>query len=281
VRIDLHTHSYASDGTDAPGDVVREAAEAGLDVVALTDHDTTRGWPDAVDAAQEVGVALVRGIEVSCSTDQGISVHLLGYLQDPEDAALVRETEAARSSREERARRLVERVSKDYPLAWEDVLAQLGPDATVGRPHIADALVARGHVTDRAAAFASLLASRSPYYVPYEAPDAIAMISAIRAAGGVPVLAHPFAAARGRIVPVHVIEEMTEAGLAGLEVEHRDHTPDRRRHLRSLAARLDLLVTGSSDFHGAGKPNALGENLTDPEVFEQIEADGRLPVIRP
>ncbi len=280
MRIDLHTHSFASDGTDAPAEVVRQAAAAGLDVVALTDHDTTRGWAEAAQAAPAVGIALVRGIEISCSAARGISVHLLGYLQDPEHAALVAETEAARDSRQERARRLVERVSRDFPLAWEDVLAQLGPDATVGRPHIADALVARGHVPDRAAAFESLLATRGPYYVPYRAPGAVAMVRAVRAAGGVPVLAHPFAAARGRVVPDRVIEEMAGAGLAGLEVDHRDHTDADRRRLRAMAASLRLLVTGSSDFHGAGKPNRLGENLTEPDVFEQIEAQGALPVVR-
>lgn len=280
MRIDLHTHSFASDGTDAPAEVVREAAAAGLDVVALTDHDTTRGWEAAAESARSVGVALVRGIEVSCSAARGVSVHLLGYLQDPEHAALVEETEAARASRHERARRLVQRVSRDYPLAWEDVLAQLGPDATVGRPHIADALVARGHVPDRAAAFEGILATGGPYYVPYRAPDAVAMVRAIRSAGGVPVLAHPFAAARGRVVPDRVIEEMADAGLAGLEVEHRDHTAADRRRLREMAARLRVFVTGASDFHGAGKPNRLGENLTEPDVFEQIEALGSLPVVR-
>jgi predicted metal-dependent phosphoesterase TrpH len=280
VLIDLHTHSFASDGTDAPAEVVRQAAAAGLDVVALTDHDTTRGWAEAAAAATGAGIALVRGIEVSCSAARGISVHLLGYLQDPDHAALVDATEAARASRQERARRLVERVSRDFPLAWEDVLAQLGPDATVGRPHIADALVARGHVPDRAAAFEGVLATRGPYYVPYRAPDAVAMVRALRSAGGVPVLAHPFAAARGRVVPDRVIEEMADAGLAGLEVDHRDHTDADRRRLRAMAAGLGLLVTGSSDFHGAGKPNRLGENLTEPDVFEQIEAQGSLPVVR-
>lgn len=280
MLIDLHTHSYASDGTDSPGDVVRAAARAGLDVVALTDHDTTRGWAEAADAVAEAGVALVRGIEVSCSTSRGVSVHLLGYLQDPEHATLADETEAARASRQDRARELVERVGRDYPLTWEDVLEQLGPEATVGRPHIADALVARGHVPDRAAAFAGMLASRSPYYVPYRAPDVVAMVRAIRTAGGIPVLAHPFAAARGRVVPTRVIEDMTEAGLAGLEVDHRDHTAQDRERLRTLAQRLGLFVTGSSDFHGTGKPNRLGENVTAPAVFEQIEAQGALPVVR-
>lgn len=280
MRIDLHTHSTASDGTDAPGEVVRAAAAAGLDVVALTDHDTTRGWAQAQAAAVELGVALVRGIEVSCSTPRGISVHLLGYLQDPTHPALVGQTEAARASRHERAQELVERVAKDYALDWEDVLAQLGPEATVGRPHIADALIARGHVPDRAAAFAGLLATKGPYYVPYDAPDAVAMVSAIREAGGVPVLAHPFAAARGRVVPDRMIRQMTDAGLAGLEVDHRDHTLQDRERLRAMARELGLLVTGSSDFHGSGKPNRLGENVTAPEVFERIEEMGELPVVR-
>ena len=280
MRVDLHTHSVASDGTDTPADVVRQAAAAGLDVVALTDHDTTRGWAEASRAAQETGVALVRGIEVSCSAPRGISVHLLGYLHDPAHAAVVAETEAARASRMTRARRIVERISHVYPIRWEDVLAQLGPDATVGRPHIADALVAAGHVPDRAAAFSDVLSARSPYYVPYRAPDAVAMVKAIREAGGVPVLAHPRAAARGRVVPDRVVERMAEAGLAGLEVEHRDHSAGARRRLRAQAAGLGRLMTGSSDFHGAGKPNRIGENLTDPEVFEQIEAAGALPGLR-
>lgn len=279
MRIDLHTHSYASDGTDAPGQVVRDAAAQHLDVVALTDHDTTRGWDEAADAAIEVGIALVRGTEVSCSA-RGVSVHLLSYLQDPDHEALVAQTEAARRSRHTRARRIVERVARDYPLTWEDVVAQLGPDATVGRPHIADALVARGHVPDRSTAFQHVLSSRGPYYVPYAAPDAIAMVRAVREAGGVPVLAHPRAAARGAVVPTVVIEEMVGAGLFGLEVDHRDHGDAVRRRLRRLAADLGLQVTGSSDYHGTGKPNRLGENLTAPEVFAQIEEQGRLPVVR-
>jgi predicted metal-dependent phosphoesterase TrpH len=280
VRIDLHTHSYASDGTDAPGQVVRDAAAAGLDVVALTDHDTTRGWDEAGRSAVEHGIALVRGIEVSCSASR-ISVHLLGYLLDPEHPELVARTESARESRDARARRIVERIARDYDISWEDVLAQLGPEATVGRPHIADALVARGHVPDRTTAFERLLHTRGRYYVPYEAPDAVAMVRAIRSAGGVPVLAHPRAARRGRVIPVDVIEAMADAGLAGLEVDHRDHDDAQRRELRELAARLGLLVTGSSDYHGAGKPNRLGENLTASEVFAAVEEQGALPVVRP
>lgn len=280
MRIDLHTHSNRSDGTSAPADVVREAVAAGLDVVALTDHDTTLGWAEATDAAVAAGVALVRGEEISCSA-AGISVHLLSYLHEPDHPAVLDLTEAARKSREVRARTLVERLGRDHPIVWDDVLAQIGPGATVGRPHIADALVALGLVPDRASAFEHLLSVRGPYYVPYAAPQALVMVGAVRAAGGVPVLAHPRAVARGRVVPLTVIEEMADAGLAGLEVDHRDHPAEWREWLRVLAARLGLLCTGSSDYHGTGKPNRLGENLTSPEVLDAIEEQGALPVVRP
>lgn len=279
MLVDLHTHSYASDGTDSPGEVVRAAAAAGLDVVALTDHDTTRGWDEAATAAVASGVALVRGAELSCVAS-GIAVHLLSYLHDPQHGALLAQAEAMRQSRQGRARRIVERLGRDYPISWADVVAQLGPDATVGRPHIADALVARGLVADRTAAFDRLLSVRSPYYVPYAAADAVTLVRAARAAGGVPVLAHPWARSRGRIVSTAVVEEMVDAGLGGLEVDHRDHTDADRRRLRDIAARLGLFVTGASDYHGSGKPNRLGENVTDPEVLEQVEAEGMLAVVR-
>ena len=279
VRIDLHTHSVASDGTDEPAQLVAAAALAGLDVVALTDHDSTRGWAEAERAALEHGVALVRGAEISCRTG-GISVHVLSYLHDPDDAGLLAESERTRTARLTRAREMVERIAVDHPLTWADVEEQTVAGTTVGRPHIADALVERGHVTDRSAAFASLLAVGSPYYVEHYAPDAVRAVALIRAAGGVPVMAHP-AAARGRIVADAVIEAMVGAGLAGLEVHHRDHDAHQRERLLRLAERLGLLVTGSSDYHGAGKPNLLGENTTAPEVLAELEARGRLPVIRP
>ena len=280
MRIDLHTHSVASDGTDAPADVVVAAARAGLDVVALTDHDTTSGWADAADAALAHGVALVRGAEISCRAG-GLSVHLLSYLHDPADAALLAQTEDTRESRLLRARRIVERLAEDYPLTWADVEAQTEEDTTVGRPHIADALVARGHVVDRNAAFATLLAVGSRYYVPHHAPDAVAAVRLVRAAGGVPVLAHPAASRRGSVVADDVIAAMVDAGLAGVEVDHRDHDETQRAHLRGIARELDLLTTGSSDYHGTGKANLLGEHTTSPDVLAQIEAQGRLPVVRP
>lgn len=281
MRIDLHTHSTASDGTQAPAQVVREAAAAGLDVVALTDHDTTRGWAEAVVSARECAITLVPGIEISCQTG-GISVHLLGYLPDPAHTGLLAELEHARDSRATRARRMVELIAEDHPLAWADVLAQSGVDATLGRPHIADALVARGIVPDRDTAFSDLLDSRSPYHVSHYAPDPVLAVRLVRAAGGVPVMAHPFAHRRGRVVADEVIEELAEAGLAGLEVRHRDHDRPARAHAADLAAALGLIQTGSSDYHGGGKHNRLGENLTDPESLEQLldQACGPTSIVR-
>ncbi|MEZ0448473.1 PHP domain-containing protein [Cellulomonas sp. ICMP 17802] len=280
MRIDLHTHSTASDGTEAPAQVVAAAAAAGLDVVALTDHDTTAGWADAEDAARHHGIALVRGTEVSARA-AGISIHLLSYLQDPAHPALAVELDRTRDARLNRARQIVELLAADVPITWDDVLAQSRDAVVVGRPHIADALVARGVVPDRDAAFAHLLASSGPYHVPHYAPDGTDAVRAIRAAGGVPVFAHPGADARGHIVPDRVFDRLAAAGLAGLEVHHRDHSPAQRARLTAIADRLGLLVTGSSDYHGDGKANRLGENLTAPEVLAAIEEQGTTKVVRP
>jgi len=279
VRIDLHTHSSVSDGTESPGELVASAAAAGLDVVALTDHDTTAGWAEASDAARRLGVALVPGTEVS-ALSRGVSVHLLSYLQDPADPALADVIAQTRDARLHRGRAIVERLSEDLPITWDDVLAQQQPGTVVGRPHIADALVALGVVPDRTAAFADLLSARGRYYVPYYAPEAVEAVEAVLASGGVPVFAHPGADGRGRVVPDSAIEELAEAGLAGLEVHHRDHTPEQRARLTALADRLGLLVTGSSDYHGTGKDNVLGENTTTPEVLAEIERRGRTAVVR-
>lgn len=284
AMIDLHTHSTASDGTMSPTELLAAAGAAGLSTVALTDHDTIAGWEEAVAASTAYGVALVRGIEISCA-HRGTSLHLLAYLPDPFDAALVAELDHTRSSRVTRLQRMVELMAADgIPIGYADVLAQVdGPDTTVGRPHIADALVAKGIVPHRDTAFASYLGGRSPYYVSHYAPDAVRAVRLVRAAGGVPVMAHPFADARGRVVPDAVIEEMAWAGLGGLEVEHRDHSASQRARGHELARSLGLFTTGSSDFHGAGKQNRLGEHTTAPEVLAQIEAEasGRTEVVRP
>jgi len=281
VRIDLHAHSNVSDGTQAPGAVMASAAEAGLDVVALTDHDSTDGWAEAASAARSNGVALVPGMEISCRTTEGISVHLLCYLHDPVHPGLLEEITKAKDARFTRAERMVSLLAEDYPLSWDDVIHHVAPGATLGRPHIADALVAAGVVADRTEAFESILTSRSRYFVQHYAPDPAFAVELVRAAGGVPVFAHPVASARGRIVGERTYREMIDAGLAGLEIYHRDNPEEGRTFLRKLADRHGLLVTGSSDYHGAGKPNLLGENLTSPEVFARIEELGTgTPVVR-
>lgn len=271
MRIDLHAHSNVSDGTQAPADVIASAADAGLDAVALTDHDSTGGWAEATVAAREHGIALVPGMEVSCRTQDGISVHLLSYLHDPAHPGLLEEITKAKDARHTRAKRMVSLLSEDYPLTWDDVIHHVAPGATLGRPHIADALVAAGVVEDRSEAFSSILTSRSRYWVQHYAPEPALAVELVRAAGGVPVFAHPVASSRGRIVGERTYREMIDAGLAGLEIYHRDNPEEGREFLRGLAERYGLFVTGSSDYHGAGKPNLLGENLTSPEVLARIE----------
>jgi predicted metal-dependent phosphoesterase TrpH len=271
VSIDLHTHSFASDGTDSPAALMRAARQAGLDIVALTDHDTTSGWAQAMTALPD-GLTLVPGAEISCALG-GISLHLLAYLFDPDDEPLRAELDLAFDDRVPRAQEIVRLLAAaGHPISWQDVLDQTEPDATVGRPHIADALVRLGVVPDRSAAFAGLLHDNSPFYVRHYAVDPVLAVRLVRAAGGVPVFAHPGAATRGRTVGDDVIAALAEAGLAGLEVDHRDNPPETREHLRGLARELGLLVTGASDFHGAGKPNRLGENTTTRDVYDALLA---------
>jgi hypothetical protein len=217
-------------------------------------------------------------MEISCQAG-GISVHLLSYLHDPTHPALAAELARTRADRLTRARRMVERISRDHDLTWADVQAHVGDEATVGRPHIADAMVAKGLVASRDEAFATVLHNRSPYHLPHYAPDARHAVALVRAAGGVPVMAHPLAGRRGRVVADSVIADLAAAGLAGLEADHRDHLPHERQHLRGLAADLGLFVTGSSDYHGQGKENRLGENLTAPDVLAAIEAAGTGSVV--
>lgn len=274
MRIDLHAHSNVSDGTETPAVVMQAAARAKLDAIALTDHDSTDGWAQAAEAAVAAGVAFVPGIEISCRTAKGISVHLLSYLHDPAHPGLLEEITKAKDARLTRAERMVTLLAEDYPLTWDDVIHHVAPGATLGRPHIADALVAAGVVSDRSEAFSSILTSRSRYFVQHYAPDPAVAVELVRSAGGVPVFAHPVASARGRIVGEQTYQEMIDAGLAGLEIEHRDNPEEGRRFLRRLAERHDLLVTGSSDYHGTGKPNLLGENLTAPDVLVRIEEMG-------
>jgi len=269
VLIDLHAHSSASDGTETPAELVRAAAAARLDAVALTDHDTVRGWDEAAAALPD-GLRLVRGAEISCAYD-GVSLHLLAYLVDPAHEELAEEMAMALDDRVPRAKAIVAKLADaGYPITWDLVLAQLSDGATVGRPHIADTLVALQVVPDRSAAFDTLLHDGSEFFVGHYYVDAVRAIGLVRAAGGVPVFAHPAAATRGTTVGDDAIRAMAAAGLAGLEVDHRDNAPADRERLRALAVELGLLVTGASDYHGSGKDNRLGEHTTDPAVLEEL-----------
>lgn len=277
-RIDPHTHSVYSDGTDTPAQLLRAAADAGLDAIGLADHDTTAGWDDACEAVAATGVSLIRAAEVSCCAS-GVTVHLLGYLFDPASPGLVDTFRRSRADRETRAQRMVANLSADYPISWEDVLSCAPPGGPVGRPHIADALVAAGCFPDRGAAFVEALHPSGPYYVHHWAPDPVDAVHLVREAGGVPVLAHPRARARSRLLPESVIGDMADAGLFGIERDHRDHEACDRADVDRIACRLGLAVFGASDYHGSGKPNRIGENVTEPRVIADLVAQGCLEVV--
>ncbi|WP_030207143.1 PHP domain-containing protein [Streptomyces bikiniensis] len=279
MRIDLHTHSTASDGTDSPAELVRNAAAAGLDVVALTDHDTTRGHAEAIAALPE-GLTLVTGAELSCRVD-GIGLHMLAYLFDPEEPALLAERELVRDDRVPRARAMVGKLRElGVPVTWEQV-ARIAGDGSVGRPHVAEALVELGVVPDVSGAFApDWLADGGRAYVGKHELDPVEAIRLVKAAGGVTVFAHPLAVKRGRVLPEAAIARLAEAGLDGIEVDHMDHDEATRARLRGLAKELGLLTTGSSDYHGSRKTCRLGEYTTDPEIYGEItrRAAGAFPV---
>jgi predicted metal-dependent phosphoesterase TrpH len=267
--IDLHTHSRVSDGTQSPRELMFDAAASGIRTVALTDHDSTAGWAEAAEAAAEAGITLIRGMEFSTRV-RGTSVHLLAYLFDPDDAGIVAETARIRDARFGRAQRMVERIGADYPLTWDDVLAQAQDGSTIGRPHIADALVERGHAATRTEAFGGILHWRAGYYEPHYAPEPMEAVRLVTAAGGVPVLAHPATRGVGDIVSEERLAQLVEAGLFGLELDHRENKPEPRARLETMAKRYGLAVTGSSDYHGAGKVNRLGENTTTPDVLDRL-----------
>jgi 3',5'-nucleoside bisphosphate phosphatase len=277
VRIDLHVHSSASDGTDPPAEVMRRAAAANLDVVALTDHDTLAGIGPAARALPP-GLTLVPGMELSCMYE-GRSMHLLGYLTDPENAALAAETELIRDDRTRRARAMVARLrALGAPVTWEQVTAIAG-GAVVGRPHIARALAEAGVVATPADAFtAEWIADGGRAHVGRYAPDPARAITLIRGAGGVPVLAHP--RSPGYEIDDEVIVGLVSAGLAGLEVFHPDHDHSERTRLTQLAAALNLVMTGGSDDHGAFNESGLGSETTPPEQYERlrVQATGTSPV---
>lgn len=276
-RIDLHTHSTISDGTDSPAELVAAAAAAGVDVLAITDHDTTGGWAAAA-AALPKEMRLVRGAEFSCTSptgrgDRDVAVHILGYLFDPEHEAIVAEQTRLQAERSYRLRRMTEKMAADgYPVDPDVVLALLPEGASAGRPHLARALVTAGVVESVSEAFATLLYNGSPYYFPKQDTPVETAVEMVRAAGGVTVWAHPFARKRGRVVEPSMIATLVAAGLSGVEVDHPDHSPEDRELLRGMAAELGLAATGSSDYHGTNKVTPIAAETTAPEALEQLVA---------
>jgi 3',5'-nucleoside bisphosphate phosphatase len=273
VRIDLHTHTRASDGTQTPEELVRAAKAAGLDVLGLTDHDATVGWTEAARTAEEVGITLVRGAEIS-TKHLGRGAHLLAYLLDPTYPPLVEQLEKVLDGRTSRVPAMLERLRDlgiDIDIA--DVRRAADGTAATGRPHVADALVTLGVVPDRSSAFERYLNPGRPAYVNRFAPALAEMIHIVDGAGGVSVLAHPWRRHGPESMTEGSITELAGLGLAGLEVDHQDHTPAERERLRAIAERLDLVVTGSSDHHGAGKlDHELGRHTTAPEQYERLLA---------
>ncbi|GAA2776434.1 PHP domain-containing protein [Kitasatospora sp. CM 4170] len=284
MRIDLHAHSNASDGTDSPAELVAAAVAAGLDVVALTDHDTVAGHAEAAEAVHALPagtrLTLVPGAELSCVVE-GISMHLLAYLFDPAEPAFAQERELVRTDRFRRGRAIVERCrALGADISWEQV-ERIAGAGSVGRPHIASALVEAGVVATVSDAFtAEWLANGGRADVRKHETDPVEAVRLVRAAGGVPVFAHPGAVKRGRTVSDQVIADLAAAGLAALEVDHTDHDEAAREHLRALAGDLGLLTTGSSDYHGTRKTVRLGEHTTDPAVYEALvaQATGAKPI---
>jgi len=273
MRIDLHTHSLISDGTDTPAELVRKAQGVGLDVVALTDHDTFDGLDEAVAEGDRLGVGVLRGMELSCSR-RGNSVHVLAYGADPANPGLSAEMAKVRDGRLGRLAGVLERLAElGVPVSEAEVMAQVGNSPSVGRPHIADALIKAGHVRDRQEAFDRFLADGGPAHVPRYTIDVERGIDLVHQAGGLAVIAHPWGRGREHLLPPGVLTALTrDHQLDGIEVDHQDHDPDIRTRLRALADSLGLLATGSSDYHGTGKlDHELGCNTTDPEVFAEIQ----------
>ena len=277
MLIDLHTHTNASDGTDSPTQLIDKAINRGINILALTDHDTTRGWDEAKSALlnhpSNTEMKLVLGSEISCQDENGISIHMLGLLFDPDYQPLFEVLERTRENRHSRMERIIARLNEaGIDITIDEVNAQRQGDATLGRPHLADALVARGHVASRDEAFAALLHNKSKFYINHYSPSPVETIKLIKAAGGVAIIAHPLASQRGRTISMDLFESLIAAGLDGIEVDHRDHSENEKSELLRFAIENELIVTGSSDYHGTGKLNQLAEYTTHPRQWEALEA---------
>ncbi|MBB4070735.1 PHP domain-containing protein [Canibacter oris] len=274
LTYDLHTHSTHSDGTTTVAELVQGAVAAGLAGISLTDHDTCAGWDEAREATALFGIDFLPGIELT--TKHGChSVHLLGYGMNPHYEPLATTLLWLREQRVQRVEEMVMKLAADYPLSLAKLRARA--QGAVGRPHIADELVELGIVADRAAAFATLLSHRSKYYVPGQYLETRRAIQLVRAAGGVPVLAHPAAGRNHSAISRADMQEFVTAGLLGIELRHPENNPELLQQIEFAAAGLGLLVTGSSDYHGSGKPNRLGDETTEAAVVAQIRQLAAVP----
>lgn len=246
THVDLHTHSTYSDGLLSPTELVEEAASRGVRVLALTDHDTVAGIPEARIAGKRLGVEIVPGVELSAALGNRGEVHLLGYFIDVDDPTLLETLAGYARARAERMERMVERLPRiGAPVDLERV-REIAGHGTVGRPHLGRALVEAGYATDLSDAFARYIGGGKPAYVPRPRVDPRDAIALVRAAGGVPVLAHPFSV--GGVESV--LDSLVPAGLAGLEVDYGEYSPEDRETLRQIAVRRGLIATGGSDYHG-------------------------------
>ena len=278
--IDIHAHTTVSDGTDSPRALVNNAIIQGLEVLGVTDHDSVAGWEEASSAIRG-NLKLALGAEISCLTLGGLSVHMIGLLFDGSDVAMLEMLEQTRDDRIPRMMKMIELLNADgISITMEDINTVKPPGATLGRPHLADALVSLGFIKSRDDAFKGLLNNESKYYVAHMAPTPEIAIAQIRSSGGVAIIAHPFASHRGETLSPEDFLPLLGAGLNGIEVDHRDQSPEERKILREIAKALDLVVTGSSDYHGTGKPNRLGENVTAPEEWAKLESQASGKVVQ-
>ncbi len=272
MKIDLHTHSRVSDGTDSPTRLVLKAHDAGLDVISLTDHDTFDGLLEAVEAGRRIGLTVLSGIEMSCRAE-GMTVHLLGYGCDPWHRPLLEELARIRVGRFGRLRATADRLTAlGMPLTVDDIVAAAAAAPSIGRPHVADAMVAKGYVASRRQAFDDWLGDDKPAYVARYACPLEQAIDLVHQAKGVAVLAHPWGRGADRVLTPQYLERLVaEHELDGVEVEHEDHDPKTRDLLFQMGARLGLIRTGASDYHGTGKEgHQLACNTTRDTAYREI-----------
>lgn len=271
MLIDLHAHTNLSDGLDSPDELVQRAIIEKISVLAITDHDTVESWQRLRNHSGSGALTIVPGAEISCRTSSGMSVHMLGYLFDPQDHRLAEMMSLTRDDRIPRMKKIIQLLNDaGIDVTFDDVAARADGAATVGRPHLADALIALGVVASREEAFTRYLHNDSPFYVGHLAPAPEEAIAAIKNAGGVSILAHGLAGTRGDIYALDDIASLVEHGLDGVEVDHRDHDQQARLSLRELADSLNIFATGSSDYHGVSVGQRLAMEVTAPEVWEGI-----------